>query len=56
MSLGVYEQNSIVDDVCVDNWTGEWAINASKVNSVLVDDWTAELAIIATVVMWIVSV
>ena len=27
---GVYEQNSIVNTVHVDDWTGEWAIIASN--------------------------
>ena len=45
---GVYEDNSIVNSVRVDEWTAEWVTIASNVNSVCVDDWTDELTIIAS--------
>ena len=28
----IYEQNSVVESVCADDWTAEWAIIASNVN------------------------
>ena len=33
LSWGIYEQNSTVNSVCVDDWTAELAIIASNVNA-----------------------
>ena len=35
---------SIVNNVCVDDWTGEWLIIACNVNNVSTDDWTAKMS------------